>query len=309
MIEESWFNRSHQDAIYNKHENYYRLFEALLHPDGHEVLSYELKNKSFSAYELELILMLRQTFDIDRSDTDGIINSFNQLSEWFSRSEQSIADCDYLFVQAYIAFICDQIKNHTNDQDLDAITQENLTHLAQFSVDMAEFYSNRSTQHDNICLPRIALEEYVEKRNESLYELLYSLSSLSTNTKDKLIDEIISTIKKEYFQQPAMDDDGFANLYEYLGYINYHGGDHFLYQTAIDELDNDIHFEVYHLSLPDLVTLLEDDIYEIVDNSDSQDLSDWNAFEECIKETQEFDQLISEIRKAFMRDVPEYFPE
>ena len=48
MIEEPWFNRSHQDAIYNNYENYYRLFESLLHPDGHDVLGYELKNNSFS---------------------------------------------------------------------------------------------------------------------------------------------------------------------------------------------------------------------------------------------------------------------
>ncbi|WP_350588116.1 hypothetical protein [Psychrobacter sp. 78a-MNA-CIBAN-0178] len=309
MIEEPWFNRSHHDAIYNKYENYYRLFEALLHPDGHEVLSYELKNKSFSAYELELILMLRQTFDIDRSDTDCVINSFNQLAEWFHNLDHAIADCDYLFIQAYIALICDQVRGYSIARKFKKQTQENLNNLAQFSVDMAEFYSNRSTQYDDICLPHIALEEYVEKRNHNLYELLYSLGSLSTNTKDKLISDIINTIKKDYLQQPSLDDDGFANLYEYLGYINYHGGDHFLYQTAIDELDNDIHCEVYHLSLPDMVTLLEDHIYEIVDNGDMQDIDSWKDFERGIVESHEFHQLLRAIKEEFMRGVPEYFPE
>lgn len=309
MIEESWFNRHHQDAIYSKYENYYRLFEALLHPGGHGFLSYQLKGKSFSAYELELILMLRQTFDIDRSDNDNIINSFNQLAERFQQLEHDVADCDYLFVQAYIALICDQAKDYSIARHLRKRTQNNLTQLAQFSVDMAKFYSNRSTQYNDICLPHIALEEYVEKRNENLYELLYSLGSLSLASKDNLVEKIVSTIKKEYLQQPSLDDDGFANLYEYLGYMDYHGGDHFLYQIAIDELDNDIHCEVSHLSLPDLVTLLEDEIHDIIDNSDSQDLSDWNMLESYIKETHEFDQLLQEIKREFMRGVPEYFPE
>ena len=312
MIEESWFNRSHQDAIYNKYENYYRLFEALLHPDGHEVLSYELKNKSFSAYELELILMLRQVFIVDIKQ-DGylldLLEGFNQLAEWFKHSDQAIADCDYLFVQAYIAFIHKQINYYFSEEDLDATTQENLLALARFSVEMAESYANQSMSYKYIQLESVALEERLEQRNQNLYALLYSLGSLSANTKDKLIGEIITTIKNEYLQQPPLDDDGFANLHEYLGYINYHGGDHFLYQTAIDELDNDIHCEVYHLPLPDMVTLLEDDIYEIVDDADMQDIDSWKGFEDVITESHKFDQLLREIKDEFMRGVPEYFPE
>lgn len=309
MIEESWFNRHHQDAIYSKYDNYYRLFEALLHPDGHGFLSYQLKGKSFSAYELELILMLRQTFDIDRSDTDAIINSFNQLAERFQQLEHDVADCDYLFVQAYIALICDQAKDYSIARHLRKRTQNNLTQLAQFSVDMAKFYSNRSTQYHDICLPHIALEEYVEKRNQNLYELLYSLGSLSLASKDNLVEKIVSTIKKEYLQQSSLDDDGFANLYEYLGYLDYYGGAHVLYQMAFDQLYNDIEYEVYHLPLPDMVTLLEDDIYKIVDDGDMEDLSDWKVLREGIVESHEFGQLISEIMSEFMSGVPRYFPD
>lgn len=312
MIEESWFNRSHQDAIYNKYENYYRLFEALLHPDGHEVLSYELKNKSFSAYELELILMLRQVFIVDIKQ-DGylldLLEGFNQLAEWFKHSDQAIADCDYLFVQAYIAFIHEQITYHFSEDDLDATTQDNLLALARFSVDIAEFYANRSTGYKDIRLSSDKQYEYIEERDQNLYELLYSLSSLSANTKDKLISEIISTIKKEYLQQPPLDDDGFANLHEYLGYINYHGGDHFLYQMAIDELDNDIHCELYHLPLPDMVKILEDDVYDIFFDADMKDISDLKEFRSGLANSDQFEQLLREIKKEFMRGVPEYFPE
>jgi len=309
MIEESWFNRHHRGAIYNKYENYYRLFEAVLYSDGHGFLSYQLKGKSFSAYELELILMLRQIFGIDGSSTDDIINCFNQLAEWFQNLEETVADCDYLFIQAYISFIHEQITFRFSKKDLDERTQENLLALARFSIELAEFYSNRSTGYRDICLPHIGLEEYVEKRNENLYELLYSLGSLSANTKAELIGKIISTIKKEYFQQPALDDDGFANLYDYLGYLDYHGGDHVLYQMAFDQLYNDIEYEVYHLPLPDMVTLLEDDIYEIVDSGDMQDIDSWNDFRHAIAESHEYRQLLSEIKKEFMRGVPEYFPE
>lgn len=58
-----------------------------------------------------------------------------------------------------------------------------------------------------------------------------------------------------------------------------------------------------------MVKILEDDIYEIVDSGDIEDLSDWSTFEKVITQSHEFDQLIGEIRKEFLRGVPEYFPE
>jgi len=312
MRNDIWFDNDNQKAIYNKYERYCRFFDALSHSNGYEGVGRGESGLSFSSYELELILMLRQVFIVDIKK-DGylldLLEGFNQLAEWFKHSDQAIADCDYLFVQAYIAFIHEQINYYFSEEDLDATTQGNLLALARFSVDIAEFYANRSTGYKDVRLESVALEERLEQRNQNLYELLYSLGSLSANTKDKLIGEIITTIKNEYLQQPPLDDDGFANLYEYLGYINYHGGDHFLYQTAIDELDNDIHCEVYHLPLPDMVTLLEDDIYEIVDDADMQDIDSWKGFEDVITESHKFDQLLREIKDEFMRGVPEYFPE
>lgn len=309
MRDERWFNDDVRKEIYQKYDNYYSLFEALLYPDGHGILSYKLKDRSFSAQELELILILRQAFTMHKKEGEYLLSGFNQLAEWFKRIEQSITDCDYLFIQAYISFICEQIKNNFHDKDLDSITRENLIGLAQFSVDMAEFYANRSTGYQDVELSSDRQFDYIEERNRNLYELLYSLGSLSSKTKDNLIDEIVNTIKKEYLQQPSLNDDGFANLYEYLGYIDYHGSNHLLHQMAFDELDNDIHCEVYHLTLPDLVMLLEDDIHSIVDDGDMEDLRDWHIFEKIIKESHEFDNLLREIRREFMRGVPEYFPE
>ena len=309
MRDERWFNDDVRKEIYQKYDNYYSLFEALLYPDGHGILSYKLKDRSFSAQELELILILRQAFTMHKKEGEYLLSGFNQSAEWFKRIEQSITDCDYLFIQAYISFICEQIKNNFHDKDLDSITRENLIGLAQFSVDMAEFYANRSTGYQDVVLSSDRQCDYIEERNRNLYELLYSLGSLSSKTKDNLIDEIINTIKKEYLQQPSLNDDGFTNLYEYLGYIDYHGSNHLLHQMAFDELDNDIHCKVYHLTLPDLVMLLEDDIHSIVDDGDMEDLRDWHIFEKIIKESHEFDNLLREIRREFMRGVPEYFPK
>ena len=312
MRDDIWFDNDNQKAIYNKYERYCRFFNALSHSNGYEGVGRGESSLSFSSYELELILMLRQVFIVDIKK-DGylldLLEGFNQLAEWFKHSDQAIADCDYLFVQAYIAFIHEQINYYFSEEDLDATTQGNLLALARFSVDIAEFYANRSTGYKDVRLSSDRQYEYIEERDQNLYELLYSLSSLSANTKDKLISEIISTIKKEYLQQPPLDDDGFANLHEYLGYINYHGGDHFLYQTAIDELDNDIHCEVYHLPLPDMVTILEDDVYDIFFDADMKDISNLEEFRSGLANSDQFDQLLQAIKKEFMRGVPEYFPE
>lgn len=309
MRDDAWFNSSNHKAIYDKYATYRHFFDALSHTNGYEGINQGLLDVSFTSHELELILMLRQMLTSGNTGREQMIEDFNHLADWFKRSDNSIAKCDYLFVQAYIAFIHERITFHFSEEDLDATTQENLLALARFSVEMAESYANQSMSYKNIQLESVALEAYVEERNQNLYELLYSLGSLSANTKDKLIGEIISTIKKEYFQQPPLDDDGFANLYEYLGYLDYHGGDHVLYQTAFDQLHSDIEYEVYHLPLPDMVTLFEDEIQEIVDNGDMKDLSDWETLRKGIVESREFDQLTGEIRKKFMRGVPEYFPE
>lgn len=309
MRDDVWFDHDNHKAVYHKYERYCHFFDALSHPNGYEGVRHGETNLSFSSHELELILMLRQVFASSNTEREQVIDGFNYLADWFRHSVDSITNCDYLFVQAYIAFMYRQINHHFCEDDLDAITQDNLLALARFSVDMAESYASQSVRYKYIRLESYALEEYVEERNQNLYELLCSLGSLSTHTKDELVNDIISTIKKGYLQQPPLNDDGFNSHYEYLGYIDYHGNDHFLYQTAIDELDNDIHCEVYHLPLPDMVKILEDDIYEIVDSGDIEDLSDWSTFEKVITQSHEFDQLIGEIRKEFLRGVPEYFPE
>lgn len=309
MRDDVWFDDDNRKAIYNKYVRYFYFFDVLSHPNGYEGIDNGELNLSFSSHELEMILKLRQVFSSGNTASEQMLEGFNHLADWFRRSGDCITNCDYLFVQAYIAFIHEKINNYFSESTLDKITQDNLLALARFSVEMAESYMDQSVHYKHIRPESLALEEYIEERNQSLYELLYSLGSLSSNSKDMLIDVIISTIKKEYLHQPSLDDDGFANLYEYLGYINYIGGDHSLYQMAFDELEKDIHCEVYHLPLPDMVTLLEDDIYEIVDSGDMEDLSDWTTFRKVITGSREFDQLIGEIRRGFMSGVPEYFPE
>ena len=309
MMDDVWFDSNNHEAIYNKYATYRHFFDNLSHTNRYEGIGQNLLDVSFTSYELELILMLRQMLTSGNTEREQMIEGFNHLADWFKRSDNSITKYDYLFVQAYIAFIHEQITFHFSEEDLDATTQENLLALARFSVEMAESYANQSMSYKYIQLESVALEEYVEERNQNLYELLYSLGSLSTNTKDKLIGEIISTIKEEYFQQSPLDDDGFANLYEYLGYLDYHGGDHALYQTAFDQLRNDIEYEVYHLPLPDMVTLLEDELYDIFFDGDMKDTSDLTDFKSGLVNSDEFNKLIGEIKSEFMSGVPGYFPE
>ncbi len=310
-MEQQWFGGDIKEELYREQDKYRMLFESIYNSFGQNIEVSSYNGISFSASELRLIFKLQQELSIIRQDkeTHSIVTMFEELAKAIMVSKVLIAECNYFFIQAYISFLHRKTIEFIGKDNLEHRTQDDLLALAKFSIDLAEFYAGESTHYKHIRLESNALEKYIEERNQNLYELLYSLGSLSANTKDKLIGEIITTIKNEYLQQPPLDDDGFASLYEYLGYINYHGGDHFLYQTAIDELDNDIHCEVCYLSLPDMVTLLEDDIYEIVDNGDMEDLSDWEVLRKGIAESHEFGQLIGEIKRDFMRGVPEYFPE
>lgn len=310
MRDERWFNDDVRKEIYQKYDNYYSLFEALLYPDGHGILSYKLKDRSFSAQELELILILRQAFTMHKKEGEYLLSGFNQLAEWFKRIEQSITDCDYLFIQAYISFICEQIKNNFHDKDLDSITRENLIGLAQFSVDMAEFYANRSTGYQDVELSSDRQFDYIEERNQNLYGLLYSLNELSHfSSKAEVKLKILNKIKDEYRSIPAViDEDNFKNLYEYLGYLNHFDYDDRLYQTACKELKSNISRRIDNLTLPDLAVLLEDDIYTIVDTGDLQDISEWNEFSRVIKESHEYDSLLIKLMDEFLNDIPDHFP-
>lgn len=63
------------------------------------------------------------------------------------------------------------------------------------------------------------------------------------------------------------------------------------------------------LPLPDIVTLLEDELYDIFFDGDMKDTSDLTDFKSGLVSSDEFDQLIGEIKSEFMRGVPEYRPE
>lgn len=310
MRDERWFNDDVRKEIYQKYDDYYSLFEALLYPDSHGILSHKLKNRSFSAQELELILILRQAFPMDKKGGECLLNGFNQLAGWFKRIEQPIGNCDYLFIQAYISFICEQIKNNFHDKDLDATTKENLIGLAQLSVDMAEFYANRSTEYKYIQLSSDRQHDYIEERNQSLYRLLYSLRELSRfSYKAEIKLQILSKIKDEYQNIPAViDEANFKNLYEYLGYLNHFDYDNRLYQTACNELKSNINRRIDNLTLPDLAMLIEDDIYTIVDTGDLYDINEWNEFAIVIKESHEYDTLLIKLMDEFLNDIPQYFP-
>lgn len=312
-MEQQWFDREVVEELYREHDKYHVIFQSIYHSSGRDIEISRYNGISFSASELRLVFKLQQvSFAIrEERSAHSLLEGFKELTEAVNDPEVLIVECNYFFIQAYISFIHHEIDNIFDGELLDPRVEESFIALAKLSIDLAEFYGGQSTGYKHTQRTVDYQYEYIEKQKDNLYGLLYSLGELSNvSSRDELIIEIVRSIKEKYYQMDALDnEDTFSNLYEYFGYLNYHGSDHLLSQTAFDELWDDIQCEIDCLALPDLVLLLGDDIHNIVDDGDMEEIDDWSDLNKVIAESTEFNRLKSEIRTEFFKDVPEYFPE
>lgn len=237
-------------------------------------------------------------------------------------NEKNITQYNYFFIQAFFHHM-QQMLNISFERDRrNYVAECQLEYIAEMSVSLAERYTDISISYNDIKLEKdkqvdelenkylelddkdIEVKEWTEKVN-NLIHTLGKLSKLSS--KYTYIEELVARLKNQYLRMSAAED-GFKNLFEYMGYLMYIGNDHFLYEMGMNELENNIISELHELSLPDVVYLLGKSINNCVNITDL-DLEEWEDLSEYIFSSYEFDDLVREIMDGFLRAVPEYFPD
>lgn len=294
---------------------YLDLFESGLYLDGLERLN-DNHNIQLSLIEFTLLSKLR---DIQSNFKNGsnesrdypvLVSDFLENDEVFINTinANNIIKYDYFFIQAFFRHIKDVLLSYGGIDDNNYIAKAQLEHIAQISISLAENYSNLGTSYRYIELTKDRQYYEIEKLTEGANDFIYDLGELSNLTsKSKYIEALLTKLKSQYLVMSAAEDD-FNNIFEYLGYLQYIGNDHFLYEMGMNELENEIINQLRALTLPDIVFLLEDDIYTFVDDSDLE-FQGWDHLKKCIYSSDEFYKLVSDIKRDFLDIVPEYFPE
>lgn len=239
-----------------------------------------------------------------------LLPEFLENNELLSKdiNENSIGRYDYFFIQALLSHLETMLVISYKRDERNYVADDQLKYIAQVSIALAENYSNFSVSYKNIELTKDTQYEQIEELTEGANDFIYSLGELSNLTsKSEYIEALLTKLKHRYLGLNSAEE-GFNSVFEYLGYLIYIGNDHFLYETAIDELQNNIVSELSDLTLPDIVFLLEDDIHSFVDDGDLE-FQGWSHLEKCIFASDEFYHLVNGIKNDFLDVAPEYFPE
>lgn len=296
-----------EEAINLKMIFYEEALNKYIHGYKHENLINDEK-LHLSKNECALLLRLERfhsSFKVNKGDKQLFEEEFALFVEDLLRNElheRNIAHYDYFFIQAFLQATNDTLR-------WSSIECERLkSHIAQLSITLAEKYSSFSTSFQDIMLLKDSQYEKLEEIFQSKNDFLYSLSELSKLTsKDAYIEGMLEELKSQYLKMSAAED-GFKNLFEYLGYLMYIGNDHFLYEMGMNELENDIISKFRDLTLPDIAFLLECDFESFIDDSDLE-FQGWDHLARAVFSSDEFDDLVRETMRKFLLSVPEYFPD
>jgi len=298
------------NAVADKFEQYIIFFRAVSASSGYRYLQAEGSDFKLNSSELTLVFSLQEAFSRVRVEGDDyLISEINRLLLELLELNISIFKCDYLFVQALIRFLHDVLRSlaDTAREDLDLNIA--LAGTAQLSLDLAESYEKLGTCYKDVERKEDWFDTYIKERNEKLFDLLSGLSDFATlSSRDDFIEQTVRVITSEYRSVEALDDE-YKNLFEYFGILNYHGNDHSMYQTAIDELESRIYRALDDLSSPDLVVAMSDDIDSVIHEDGSEDIDSWDKFRHFITSSDEYYDLVKDIKNDFLRSVPEYFPD
>ena len=133
-----------------------------------------------------------------------------------------------------------------------------------------------------------------------------SIGTFSSHKDSKtLYQGIIQQLVNKYKILDSLDGE-FVNAFEYLGYIQYYGYGHHLYEMIHDQIESEIYTAIEKLNTPDLAMLF-DDIDTAMEDCIA-DINDWDDFRSSLFQTDEMDQIIRNIKKNFLTLVPEYDP-
>lgn len=239
-----------------------------------------------------------------------LLPEFLENNELLSKdiNEKNVSTYDYFFIQALLSHLKKMLVISYERNEGNYVAESQIEYIAQVSIVLAESYSDFSVSYKAIELTKDSQYDQLERITEGANDFIYSLGELSNLTsKSEYVEALLTKLKSQYLVMSAAEDD-FNNLFEYLGYLQYIGNDHFLYEMGMNELENEIINQLRALALPDIVFLLEDDIYPFVDDSDLE-FQGWSHLRKCIYSSDEFDRLVRSIKNEFLRMAPEYFPE
>ncbi len=277
---------------------------------------YSDENIHLSLAEALLFSKIKEIQSIVKARKGDIYEYIDLLPEFLENydllskdiNEESVGRYDYFFIQALLSHLKEMLVISYRRNDGNYVAESQIEYIAQVSIVLAERYSNFSVSYKNIELTKHRQYDQLERLTEGANDFIYELGELSNLTsKSEYIEALLTKLKRQHLVMSAAEDD-FNNLFEYLGYLQYVGNDHFLYEMGMNELENEIINQLRALTLPDVVFLLEDDIHSFVDDSDLE-FQGWSHLKRCIYSSDEFDHLVEGIKKDFLDIVPEYFPE
>lgn len=194
----------------------------------------------------------------------------------------------------------EELKNYTLSIHRMLVGQSYLYKMldSSFKYSLFEEYSADSYRH-------IAdiLEETMElKRN--LFNEIGQFSQFDST--DAIQDMILNKLIVKYQATDSLESD-FKNMFEYLGYMDYHGSEHYLYESTVAGIEDDIHSLLLELSTPDLARLLEFNLVRITSNF-IMDIDNWDDFRAGITHYECLSDVIKDISRDLFIAAPKYNP-
>lgn len=186
-------------------------------------------------------------------------------------------------------------------EQLDKIAYELKQSISYLISDLRFEQSQRQSDSD-------ALYDFCERFSQFLDDYIWDCHDYEEGERLRAI--IIKNMISLYKSLDSIDGEQFKNMYENLGYIEYHGGDHGLYQMAQEQIRCDLWDEISKLDFNQKVSLVDQMSLDTLTKGMSiYDLEDFHEFKERVLNSDIIDEIVEDLRKEFLRQVPKYFPD
>lgn len=192
------------------------------------------------------------------------------------------------------------------NEDLLLTLESYLLFFADYTNEISNLFNHRIFEFKNVKGDYIHIYDYLEEKKESkstAYNNIWQFSKFENAYEIK--DSIVMTLKTKYKLLEPMDDE-FKTMFDYLGYIEYHGWEHHLYEMTHNELESEIYNYIQELKTPDLAMLFED--IDTATEDFISDVEDWKDFRNSLFQTDEMETIIKEMKQHFLLLLPPYDP-
>lgn len=225
---------------------------------------------------------------------------------------------DILLILAYLQVMGSEGDTISENAGIESFTlaHEALEHLIflhreiQNEFDFIHRYIDFSDAYANT---RRTASEELEELESSYREFLCStMMHLKARADSAVVEkELLSGLKALYRSMSPLDDDGFDNMYDYLGFIFYHGTEHMLYGVTHELLEDYIQKKFLALSLQERLCLLCDEEIERVAKDNSNRMSEMRgieSLEQLLIDSYAYDNCLLELKDKFISSLPQYDP-